>query len=122
MIGFNVLNMALGAIGTTTVTWKSYKGRSKNGMGQFISSYADPTPIVGSWQPVDARTIYNLGLDATAHYQNFYTSHPIDGINRGSGSDRIEYGGKAYDVVGGADWYDQNGWRGIMCVYVGEVG
>lgn len=116
----NLLNIALGAVGGQSVVWRAFKARTQNSRGQWITTYEGDRPISGSWQPVDARTVKELGLDTAKRYHNLYTSHPVDQVNRGEAPDLIVEGGKLHEVVGNADWYAQNGWRGILCVEVGD--
>lgn len=115
----NLLDLALGAIGTQSVVWKQFAGRTQNDRGQWITTYTDQT-IVGSFQPVESRTIKDLGLDTAKHYHNLFTSHPVDNVNRGESPDLIVAEGKRWEVVGNTDWYLKNGWRGILCVEVGH--
>lgn len=116
--GFNLLQLASGAIGFQQATWLAFQSRVANARGIWESVYAAPVTISGSWQPVGESTIKDLGLDTAKKYYNFYTSNPIDNVQRGEAPDRLIYEGRTYEVVGHADWYTQNGWRGIMCVDV----
>lgn len=115
----NLLDIALGVIGGQTVIWKKFANRTQNARGQWITTYTDE-PVEGSWQPVDSRTIKELGLDTAKRYHNLYTSNPVDNVNRGESPDLIVADGKRHEVVGNTDWYRQNGWRGILCVEVGN--
>lgn len=117
--GFNLLSIANSVIGFQQVQWFAFKERTENARGHFESEYFDPVTITGSWQPVGETTVQNLGLDVSKKYFNFYTSNPIENVQRGTSPDKIVFEGSTYDVVGESDWYTQNGWRGIMCVYVG---
>jgi|SRR5690606_38349006 len=119
MIGPNLLGLALSALGGQTVQWHRFKSRSQNNRGQWITEYHNPTDILGSWQPVDAQTVKELGLDTSKRYHNLFTSHPVDAVNRGESPDVVVMDGRRHEVVGNMDWYRQNGWRGLLCVDVG---
>ncbi len=116
----NLLNIALGAVGSQSVVWRAFKSRTQNGRGQWVTTYEDDRPIDGSWQPVDSQTVKDLGLDTTKRYHNLYAPHPVDQVNAGESPDLIVADGRRHEVVGNADWYQQNGWRGILCVEVGH--
>lgn len=120
MIGTNLLGLALAALGGQTVEWHRFKDRTQNSRGQWITEYHEPADIFGSWQPVDAQAVKELGLDTTKRYHNLYTSHPVDNVNRGQAPDLIIVNDRRHEVVGNTDWYQQNGWRGLLCVEVGN--
>lgn len=119
MIGTNLLSLALTALGGQMVQWHQFKSRTQNSRGQWITEYREPVGILGSWQPVDAQTVKDLGLDTSKRYHNLFTSHPVDTVNRGEAPDIIVMDGRRHEVVGNADWLRQNGWRGLLCVDVG---
>lgn len=125
MFGFNLLNIAQSAIGFQEVQWYAFKDRVQNNRGHFEGKYHAPVTIKGSWQPVDRSVIKDMGFDVEKDYHNFYTSTPVQSLQRGTAPDKLIYKdpdthqNMMYEVVGGADWYAQNGWRGIVCVYVG---
>lgn len=119
--GINVLGIAAGVIGQQSPVWLKFKGRTANTRGQWVNEYEAPRAIQGSWQPASASTIRDLGLDATKRYFKLYTGHPVEDVQRGAAPDQLIYGGRRHDVVGGADWYSQDGWRGILCVDVGPA-
>jgi len=119
--GSNLLNIALGVIGTQSVLWRQATGRTENRLGQWITAYADPVPVKGSMQSVDRMKYQTLGLDLAKSYYNLYISQPIEGIARGESPDLIDYNGRRHEVVNVLDWSPQDGWRGVMVVDVGPV-
>lgn len=112
----NLLNMALNVIPSQAVKWHRYAGETLNEAGYPTISYDDPVEISGSWQSVDMKTVKEMGLDMSKSYKQLYTSNNVKGTNRGTNPDRIEFNGAFYSVVGDADWYDQDGWKSIVCV------
>ncbi|AZD85007.1 hypothetical protein KS461_10075 [Pseudomonas chlororaphis] len=119
--GSNLLNIALGVIGTQAATWHQAIGRTENKLGQLVADYADPVTVQGSMQSVDRMKYQALGLDLAKSYYNFYASTPIDGIARGESPDLIDYNGRRHEVVNVLNWSPQDGWRGVMIVDVGPV-
>lgn len=116
----NLLNIALGAIGGEGVAWRRFESRTQNSRGQWITNYEPETSIIGSWQAVDSRRIKELELDTSKTYRNLYTSNAVDHVNRGESPDMIIANGKQYEVVGNTDWLIENGWRGLLCVEIGN--
>lgn len=114
----NLLNIALSVIPSQEVEWHQYKGETVDDAGYSIVEYEEPVPLSGSWQAVDTEDIKDLGLDISKRYQRLYVSADINGVNRGKSPDFIMFNNEKYDVVGDADWYQQNGWKSIICVKV----
>lgn len=119
--GLNILNIALGAIQPQSLMWHAWAGNTTNPLGQDIPSYAAPVPIIGSFQPVDARTMQAMGLDMTKRYRNLYTSNPLEGVSRGEAPDYATFDGRRYEVAGDTDWARQDGWKGVLFVDVGPA-
>jgi len=119
--GLNLLAIAGGVVQFQTVQWYRFVIRRENERGQWLTEYALPQPLSGSWQPASDSTIRDRGLDATKLYYNLYTAAPVEGVQRGAAPDQIIYNDRRHDVVGGPDWYTQDGWRGILCVDVGPA-
>lgn len=117
----NLLGSASSVIGFQVLRWFSFEGRTQNERGHWESTYIDKGDIRGSWQPVDTTTIQNLGLDAKKQYHNFYSSSPINVFGRNESPDYFVIDSRKHEVIGGSEWYAQNGWRGILCVDVGAA-
>ena len=94
---------------------EKYKIDDKLGLNQ----YHEPVEIRGSWQAVDTQDAQSMGFDSAQVYRRFYTSHDIKGIQRGTSPDYLVVNGKKYDVMGDADWYEQDGWKSVICIEVG---
>ena len=120
--GINLLNIALGAIQPQQITWFKFLGNTENELGQDIPSYDAPVTITGSFQPVDARTIEQLGLDVAKQYRNWYSSSNMQMVKRESSPDYGIHDGRKYEVAGmQADWWNQDGWKGIIFVDIGPA-
>lgn len=119
--GINLLNIALGVIQAQSGHWVRFLGNTINDRGQDIPSYADPVEIVGSFQPVDARIIKELGLSTEKQYRNLYTSNPIAGLKRGTSPDLAIFYGRKYQTVGETDWFQQDGRVAVLLVDVGAA-
>lgn len=116
--GSNLLALALGVIGNQMVQWHKFAGLTTNAAGVQRPTWAAPVTINGSFQPADAATIQQLGLDWTRNYVNFFAPAEFKEIERDQSSDRVSYAGRMYQVVGKAAWYHQDGWERVLCVEV----
>ena len=117
--GVNLLNIAFGAIASQSLTWRQYAGRSENALGQFVTTYAEPVTIRGSWQPVQRDQYAEMGLDESKSYFNLYTAHQLRGVEEGRAPDLIDYAGRRYSVHGVTPWAGLDGWNHAVCVELG---
>ena len=117
--GVNLLNMALRVISQQTVQYYQFLSRSLNSVGQDIATYASPIDIVGSWQPVPRQLYIQYGLDLQKNYFTLYTSNNVLDITRDISGDQVSYLGNRYQVESNNDWYQLDGWKGILCVALG---
>ena len=93
-------------------------GNVTNDMGYNVPNYAAPVEITGSFQPMTAQDATKLGLDFRQVNATFYTSASVALAGKGTQPDRIEYGGKLYDVIGVTDFKAQDGWAQYILVAV----
>lgn len=119
--GSNLLAMALTVITPQTIILYSATGRTQNERGSWVTSYAAPVPIEGSWQPVDQSKIQYLGLDTTKRYFNFFTLETIESVNTGESPDLAERNGRKYSTVGDTPWNDIDGWQSAMFIDIGKA-
>lgn len=119
--GLNLLAIASTAIATDTVQWSRFLSRTRDALGQWVSVYAEPEPIRGSVQPIEAREYQALGLDMAKRYVTLFTSHNVQHVKRESSPDKFEWNGAYWEAQGGDDWYQQDGWREVILVYLGDV-
>lgn len=117
--GMNLLNMALTVIQRQTITYYQYTGRSLNAIGQDVTTYAAPVDIVGSWQPIPRNLYEQFGLDLQKDYFNFYSSNNLLDVTRDVSGDQLVFMTKSYQVESATDWYQLDGWKGIICVDLG---
>ena len=116
----NLLNTAMGVIPTQAAELRVFIGRELDDEGAYVNTYSEPRKLRGSWQAVDAEAAKELGLDVKKNYRRFYTSEDLSGVARGSSPDLLFYAGKRYDITGDADWYEQDGWKSVICVESSE--
>lgn len=115
----NLLNIAASVIPQQEVQWVRFESRVQNARGEWVNTYADPVPVIGSFQAMDARTVKEMGFDVSRAYRVLYTSHDMHQVQRGTSPDRILYSGDTYDIVGEpGDWMDEDGWKSVHCVRV----
>jgi hypothetical protein len=118
--GANVLNMALTVIAKQTIIYYRSLGRALNNVGQEVTSYDSGVTLLGSFQPVP-RNLYNqFGLDLQKSYFTFYVSANLIDLGRDVSGDQIVFNSLRYQCESNNDWYDIDGWKGVLCVLIEE--
>lgn len=119
--GINLLNIALTCIQPQSVRWFKFLGNTTNALGQDIPSFDAGTDIVGSFQPVEARIVKEMGFDTQKSYRSMPTSNPLESLRREASPDYVTFMGRKYQVCGEKDWYAQDGWRRLFFVDIGAA-
>ena len=119
--GMNLLKMASGVIGTQKVQWIACTGRTQNALGNWVTSYAEPAIISGSWQPVPRDRYAEMGLEESKSYFTLYTSHNVQGVATDRASDIIQKSSRRYEVKSVTPWSSLDGWNEVLCVDVGAA-
>jgi hypothetical protein len=116
--GSNLLNVALTLIARQTITYYAATGRTLNAVGQYVTTYASSTTIVGSFQPVPRKLYQIYGLDFQKSYFIFYTSNDLIDVQRNVSTDQIGFNSQLYQCISNNDWFAIDGWSGILCVLI----
>jgi hypothetical protein len=118
--GANVLNMAFRIISQESVVYYRDLGRIPNAIGQDITQYDIGTKMSGSFQPVP-RNLYTVyGLDFQKSYYTFYTSNNLMDVKRDISGDQISFNGQRYQCESANDWFMIDGWKGVLCIQIGN--
>lgn len=115
----NLFSIAASVIPQQTVQWLRFESREQDARGRWINTYADPVPVTGSFQAMDAKTVKEMGLDVGNKYCSLHTSHDLRDTQRGEAPDRVQYAGQTYEVIGEpGDWFEQDGWKHLHLVRI----
>lgn len=117
--GSNILKMALTIIAKQSVLYYSEIDRQLNEVGQYITEYSPVATLSGSLQPVPRNLYERYGLDLQKSYFIFYILTNAVGIERGRSGDQIVADGNRYQFESPNDWFFQDGWQGMLCVFIG---
>lgn len=117
--GQNILNMASQLILFQTIQYYQFESRALNAIGQDVATYLSVVNIIGSWQPVPRKLYIVYGLDLQKDYFTFYTSNPVLDITRDVSGDQIAFNNRRYQVESANDWFQLDGWKGVLCVDLG---
>lgn len=114
--GSDLLSDAFEAIDTVEVQVLRQAGRIKNAVGQYVTAFSEPETFDASVQAVNRASYSFLGLDFAKTYFNVYLSTDAHAFKRGEGGDQVLFGSRRLEVVSDLDWFDLDGWVGLLCV------
>lgn len=117
----NLLRKALTLIPGETYQYLKYIDEEPNAMGINIPTYADPvtiTPANGIVQSPENSLYQQLGLSLDKNYRIFYATTSILGNEAQPQPDKFLYDGKVFETVRNTDWFNYDGWCGVLAVEV----
>ena len=118
--GMNLLRMASTIILKQPIKYYRALGRILNSIGEDVTQYAPYKTIYGSWQPVPRRLYEQFGLDFQKDYFMLYTSNNVIDVGRDVSGDQVSFRGQRYQCESNNEWYQLDGWSGILCVHIGD--
>lgn len=116
--GSNLLALAMGPIARQTLQHRAFVSRSTNAAGDFVSVFADPVSITGSFQAIDKALYQQLGLNLSKNYSRLYTQADVRPLERDREGDVVIFAGKLWQCEDAQDWRSVDGWRRLLCVEV----
>lgn len=120
--GSNLLNSALSIIAKLPFQYCQFTGRTTNGIGLDVATYAQPVNLSGSVQPVPRSMYQAYGLDFQCNYINVYVSQAITDIARDVSGDQIVFQGNTYQCISKTPWAGIDGWDAVLAVQVPNAG
>lgn len=117
----NLLKQALKLIPGESYQYLEYIGETANAMGINVPTYADAvtiTPDMGMAQSPENSLYQQLGLSLDKDYKIFYGAVNIQGNEEQPQPDRFIYQGKTYETVRNTNWFNYDGWCGVLAVEV----
>ncbi len=117
--GSNLLNIALGAVGSQPVTYEKYLGTATNAAGFSVQSYEPAVAVLRcSLQPVPRARYEILGLEMTQQWYTWFVPTKVLGLGRDCAGDYIDWQGKRMRLSTTTDWAGADGWTAVLCVVV----
>ena len=120
--GSNLLGLAMMVVAPQLPTFFACTGATTTVAGERAPTYAAGVPLAGSFQPLSRARVSLQGLDFEKNWATFFVSAPLRATTRLQPPDQLEYGGRRWEVTGGADWLAQDGWTAPLLVDVGPAG
>lgn len=115
----NLLKKALNIIPGESYKYLKFEREEVNDFGISVPVYAEPvtiTPANGMVQSPENSLYQQLGLDLDKNYKIFYGAVSIKGNEDQPQPDQFIYDGKTFETVRNADWFNYDGWCGVLAV------
>lgn len=115
--GSNLLNMALGVIGSQVVKYYRDSGTPvKLDNGVYVTQFS-PVEVIrtGSAQAVTRNKEDQNGLWVSRTFLEWIVPRKVIGVGRDASGDEIEWGGKRWVITSTEDWQEQDGWCVALC-------
>lgn len=113
----NVLRSALKLIPKQVIMYKRFIRVMPNEVGNLINVYSEPINVIGSIQPADNSTVYNLGVANTGDYFICYLHGNALSIAHLQSNDVIiGADGTEYNIFNSEMWseYPDQDWNRII--------
>lgn len=114
----NLLKKALKLIPSETYQYLKYDTETTNALGIKVATYKEPVIIKGSVQSPENSIYEQMGLSLEKNYKVFYGAIDIKGNEQKPQPDRFIYYDKTYEVVKNSDWFNYDGWCGVLAVEI----
>jgi len=117
----NLLKKALRLIPGESYQYLKYIDEQVNDLGIAVATYEEPitiTPANGIVQSAENSLYQQLGLDLDRNYKIFYGAVSIKGNEAQEHPDKFIYKGLTYETVKNTDWFNYDGWCGVLAVEI----
>ena len=114
----NLLKKALKIIASESYQYEQYIDEEINSQGVKVPTYARPITLTGSVQSPENSLYEQMGLSLDKNYKIFYGPANIKGNEAQPQPDRFVYNGKTYEVVKNSNWFNYDGWCGVLAVEI----
>ena len=116
MLTTNLLQKALKLIPSESFYYEKFTDETANSSGIMAPTYAMPVLVHGSVQSPENSLYQQMGLDLDKNYKIFYGSLDINGNETQTQPDRFIYKGKVFETVKNTNWFNYDGWCGVLAV------
>lgn len=121
MLTTNLLQKALKLIPPVSFQYEKFIIETVNTMGIKVPTYAEAVEIKGSVQSPENSLYEQMGLSLEKNYKIFYGSIDIKGNEAQSQPDRFIYDGKVFETVKNTNWFNYDGWCGVLAVEIKQL-
>lgn len=115
-VPYNLLGIALGAIGRQTFHLLKWKGRTANAAGLAQDEYEAPVACSGSIQSVPQDAYERLGLNWETNTRLVWSESSMRAESGQQGPDLLVFEGKVWFCRSNTPWDKYNGWNQVIVV------
>ena len=121
----NVLDAALSVLPKQVITYKKFKSRAPGPIGIIANVYYAPITVIGSIQPADAQTLYQMGIANTGDIWFLWVKSNVLSTSELDSNDIIvDEQGNVYNIFRSDKWssYPDQDWNRIFVRRAKEYG
>lgn len=115
-VPFNLLGMALGAIGRQNFYLLKWTGRTANSAGLPTDTYESPVLCSGSIQSVQNDVFERIGLNVESNVRQVWSEVTMRAESGQNGPDLLVFEGKVWFCKSSTPWNGYNGWNQTIVV------
>jgi hypothetical protein len=119
--GSDLLQDALSLISSQKLLYYKNEGRTVNDVGEYITQFASPIEVYGSFQPASKTLRKQKGVDYQPFDATLYISSEYIGPNRGKSGDEIGHRSHRFVIQSIQDWFSVDGWQRITLVNIDSL-
>jgi len=112
----NVLNVALNVLGSQDVGFRRYLNTTITDDGIREDTFAPAITVKGAAQQMSSALVQKLKLDSNKQHMKFWLPADVTMVEPPKGNDVIIYNGYNWAIIEQEDWYNYNGWVGVVAV------
>lgn len=115
-VPFNLLGLALSAIGRQNFYLLKWTGRTANSAGLPTDTYATAVLCSGSIQNVQQDVFERIGLNVETNVRQVWSETPMRAESGQNGPDLLVFEGKVWFCKSCTPWNGYNGWNQVIAV------
>jgi len=116
-VPYDLLNIALGAVGTQSFKLKRWISRSVSDNGLPLDTYAAAITCEGQIQPAEATDYELLGLNYEKELRNVWCSEKMSSLEDDKHApDLLLFDGRVWQIKSITQWNSNNGWQRVTVI------
>ena len=113
---WGLLAQAAEMIPNDPVSYRKYKGKTKNAAGIYNDTYDAAVAVAGAFvQPVRSAMYAQLGIQLGKNVRQVFLPVNVAGMeDMSDGGDILVFEGKNWRIIAVDNWYAHDGWKSVI--------
>lgn len=115
---WGLLAQAAEMIPNDPVSYRKYKGKTKNAAGIYNDTYDTAVAVAGAFvQPVRSAMYSQLGIQPGKNVRQVFLPVNVAGMeDMSDGGDILVFEGKNWRIIAVDNWFQHDGWKSVIVV------